>query len=161
MSNTLFECLPLRPTPRWNKDGGLWYVRQGMHDTSKPTPMYRHKPTINSICEPLLGTSIRGTEGSIVGVRYPSFPESCRIYREGLEVVHVFRDYDDLFTLAMYRRQVADTGIVLDMLFLELAIAARFTSEQWEELRIRMPINTPIYDACARRANPVLVLAAE
>ena len=162
MSNTLFECLPLTPTPRWNQDGGIWYVLQGMQCTDAPTPMYLHKPTINSICEPLLGTSVRDASGLISGVRYPSFSDACRIYREGLEVVHVFRDYEDLFTLAMYRRQIADTGILLDMLFIHLALAAGFTPAQWQELLVRMPVDTPIYAACARRSqeSPV-VLAAE
>lgn len=123
--------------------------------------MYRHRPTINSICEPLLGTPIRDRTGAVTGVRYPMLAERCRIYRESLEVVYVFRDYEDLFTLAMYRRQVSDTGMFLDLLFLELALAASLTPEQWQELLIRMPEDTPIRRACERRACPVVAYAAE
>lgn len=123
--------------------------------------MYRYKPTINSICEPLLGTSIRDQTGAITGVRYPTLAERCRIYREGLEVVYVFRDYEDLCTLAMYRRQVSDTGMVLDQLFLELAYAASFTRDQWQELLVRMPADTPIHAVCLKRAREPVPIAAE
>lgn len=156
MLHPLFACLPIEPRPLWDQDGGIWYVSQGSPHGDAPTSTYRYKPTINSICEPLLGTSVRDSTGAICGVRYPTFVECCRIYREGLEVVHVFRDYEDLFTLAMYRRQVSDAGIVLDMLFLELAHAAALTPLQWQELLVRMPPDTPIHAVCLSKAHPVL-----
>jgi hypothetical protein len=160
MTSTLFDCFPMRRRPRWDADGGLWYVSQTVPKDGSPTPMYRHKPTMNSICCPLLGTTVRNPDRTIAGVKYPRFEDACDIYREGLELVHVFRDYSDLFALAMYRRQVSEYGLILDQLFLELARDADFSTESWGMLALRMPEGTPVHEICLRKAKPSLHLVA-
>lgn len=154
MPATWYECMhPLR-RPRWDNDGGLWYCVQGASTDGAPTKLYRHKPSVNHICEPLLGTSLRNEKGKIIGVKYPTLAERLKIYREGIEVVRVFKDYDDLVTLAMYRRQVTRRGgIHIDLLFFNLACDAHFPQTTWAMLAERMPDRAPIYQACRRRAT--------
>lgn len=153
MPATWYDCTRLRQCPRWDANGGLWYVSPTVPKDGSPTPMYRHKPTISSICEPLFGTSIR-RNGRIVGVSYPRLDDRLRIYREGIELIRVFRECTDLFTLATHRRQVTRRGgIPLDRLFFELACEAGLSRTQWEVLALRMPDRAPIYEACLDRAR--------
>lgn len=152
MTSTLFDCFPLRRRPRLDVDGGLRYVSQTVPKDGSPTPMYRHKPLMYSVCSPLLGTPVRNADRVIVGVKYPRFEDACDIYREGLELIRVFRDADDLFALAMYRRQISMRGLVLDQLFLELAHDAVLKPEAWGMLAVRMPEGTPIHEICLRKA---------
>lgn len=112
--------------------------------------MYRHKPAVSTICKPL------------IHARYLPLHERLRIYREGIELVMVFGDYDDLITLATYRRQVTRRGgVPLDTLFFNLACDAGFTKAQWQELAHRMPDRAPIKEACLRRATLPRAIAAE
>ncbi|MDB5189551.1 MAG: hypothetical protein JWL82_508 [Parcubacteria group bacterium] len=163
MSVIPYDYKDLRRSPRWDIDGGLWYVSQTVPKDGSPTPMYRHKPSINDICAPLFGSSIKDTNGKITGVRYPRLEERYRLFREGIELVKVFRDYSDLFTLAKHRRQVTRRGgIPMDILFFNLACEARFSKKEWEMIATRMPDRSPIYSACWRRATlGPEILAAE
>ncbi|MGE5541221.1 MAG: hypothetical protein ACM3TU_02970 [Bacillota bacterium] len=161
MPATWYDCTRLRQRPRWDADAGLWYTAQTLSKDGSPTPMHRHKPHVRDICGPLMGTSIR-REGVTVGVKYPCLDDRLRIYREGLELVYVFREYKDLLDLAVYRRQVTRRGgIPLDRLFYELACAAEFLPTAWAMLAQRMPDRAPIRDMCLRHAVAPEVLAAE
>lgn len=166
---SLFSCMSMTRRPRWDEHGGIWYARQGTSTvpnenevaTIVPTRMYRYKPSISSICGPLMGSSVRDAAGTITGVRFPPLAIRTSIYREALELVHVFREYEDLFTLAVYRRQVCEEGLVIDQLFIELADAAGFTPAQWRELSLRMPDGSPIRRECERRGREHALIAAE
>ena len=139
--------------PSWDVDGGRWYVSQTVPRDGSPRKMYRHKPSINLICESLLGSSVRDKNGRICGVAYPTLSRRCEIYREGIEIVTVFQDYRDLFSLAVYRRYVTQCGgIPMDMLFFNLAMKGDFSREDWEILALRMPEYADIRAACLRRA---------
>jgi hypothetical protein len=152
---------PLRQRPSWDRNGGIWYVSQVIPKDGTPTPMYRHKPSIGQICGPLMGTSIRTAGGCICSVRYPEFSERLRLYREGMELVVVFKEYADLFTLALYRRQVCEEDIQMDVLFFNLALEAGFQKSQWDSLAQRMPECSWIRGACERRARFGELIAAE
>ncbi|HEX5774898.1 MAG TPA: hypothetical protein VFY28_02990 [Candidatus Paceibacterota bacterium] len=162
MPATWYDCTRLRQRPRWDAGGGNWYVSQTVPKNGSPTPMYRHKPRIADICGPLMGTSVR-KNGVVVGVKYPCLSDRLRIYREGLELVYVFREYRDLLDLAVYRRQVTHRGgMPLDRLFYELACEAQFLPAQWKMLAERMPDRAPIYAECLRHAAILpAALAAE
>lgn len=152
MPATWYDCLHLRQRPRWDEGGGDLYVKQGAASHDVPTAMYRHRPRIPDICASLLGVPVR-INGEIVGVRYPRLDTRLRVYREGIELIVVFRDYEELITLAMYRRQVTRRGgIPLDLLFFNLACEAGFTGAQWQQLAERMPDRAPIRAACLHRA---------
>ena len=139
--------------PRWDVDGGTWYVVQGP-PTQGVSKMYRHKPSMNSICESLHGWPVRDKHGCVIGVRYPILRERLRVYREGIELALVFSEREDIFTVATYRRQVTRVGgVPLDVLLFNLACDAHFTQEEWHFLAERMPAKAPIYEACLRRAT--------
>lgn len=127
--------------------------------------MLRWKPNMDAICESLLGTSIatwKGKEQKITGVRYPTMERRLLIYREGLELVFVFKDRIDLFTLAVYRRQVTIHGdCPLDGLFLRAAEMFDLSSQEWGDIARRMPKHSKIKSICARRARPVQVQKVE
>jgi hypothetical protein len=135
----------------------------------KPTPMYRHYPTINNICEPLLGSpvyslvgvEVEQSDGSkkveqvykIVGVKYPTWSRRHAIYREAMELVNVLRHKSDFFNLAVYRRQVTvTTGIPLDELFIIIGDALDISRKGWEDIAVRMPKGTWVHKACLHRA---------
>lgn len=100
-----------------------------------------------------MGTSIKNSEGTIVGVKYPSLARRLAVYEEGLNLIAVFKERDDLFTLAVYRRQVHTTcGISLDTRFLQLAEQFALTALEWEMLAVRMPEGSSIYARCRARA---------
>ncbi len=170
MPKTWYDGLQLPKPPRWNTNGGVWYTEQGTSKNQNadvvqscvPTPSYRYKPSMNSICEPLLGTSLR-RDSKIVGVSYPKLSDRLRIYREGIELIKIFNERDDLFALAMYRRQVTYRGgIPADELFFNLACDAELSKAEWHELALRMPDRALIYHACVRRATlPREIMAAE
>lgn len=162
MPVTWYDCTRLHQRPRWDRDGGIWYVAQTVPKDGSPTPMYRHKPTISDICGPLMGTPFR-RGGEIMGAKFPSLNDRLRMYREGLELVRVFRDYRDLLDLAVYRRQVTRRGgIPLDGLFYELSCEAAFPPAIWKMLAERMPERAPVRAACMRHASSgARALAAE
>ena len=160
---------------RWNEEPGIWYVRQGAGG-NKPAAMYRWHPTINAICEPLLGASVRVREEEvidgvtqvkeiIIGVDYPRKIRRLRLFKEALDVVRIFRNQEDLFTLAVYRRQVTKTGNMhLDPAFIELAETFDLLAEDWRKLAERMPRRSRILAHCEARANKGIApvaLAAE
>ncbi len=116
--------------------------------------MYRHKPSIHLLCEPLLGSSIRNQGGKIVGVKYPTLSRRIEIYREGIELVSVFMEKSDLFALAVYRRYVTQRGgVPIDLLLFNLALELTLSPDEWKMLQMRMPDKAPIHDACLRRAH--------
>jgi hypothetical protein len=146
--------LELTSRPSWDLDGGKWYVSQTPPANGEPRKMYRHKPSMHLLCEPLLGSSIRNAAGKIVGVRYPTLSRRMEIYREGIELISVFMEKSDVFALAVYRRYVTQRGgVPIDLLLFNLALDLNFSVEDWEMLRVRMPDKAPIYDACFRRAH--------
>jgi len=49
-----------------------------------------------------MGRSVYDANGKVKWVEYPTLTRRLQIYREGLELIIVFRDYDDLFALAVY-----------------------------------------------------------
>jgi hypothetical protein len=149
MPITANKCLYLRQRPAWDVDGGRWFVQQGEKKSNEPSKMYRGKPSIHVICSPLFGTA----------TAYPTLTRRHELYREGIEVLLVFQDHaehrTDLFTLAIYRRQVTSRGgITLDPLFFEIALRMQpaLTSEEWESLAQRMPECAPIKRACLDQA---------
>lgn len=161
--------LDLPSRPHWDKDGGQWFVSPEVPKKG-PIPMYRWRPSVSTICEPLLGTSLYGTKADgthgIVGVSYPKTKRRHLLYREALELVIIFKQRADLFTLAIYRRQVTrEGGIPLDELFLEVAETFRLSPREWSDLAIRMPKRSAIRKTCLERAKvssvSVLALAAE
>lgn len=150
--------------PRWDADGGLWYVAQGENRPGVPTKQYRWKPNMNTVCEPLLGRPVHDREtGKVVGVTYPSLTHRLEIYREGLRLIEVFGERTDLFTLAVYRRQVREIGPVsLDWLFLELAerMVPALSPREWGMLSVRMPERSHILNVCLERSCPANIRVA-
>ena len=158
MPATWYDCTQLPSTPSWNRDGGRWYVSQTPPANGEPHKMYRHKPSMHLLCEPLLGSSIRNAAGEIIGVKYPSLSRRIEIYREGIEIISVFREKCDMFSLAVYRRYVTQRGgVPTDLLLFNLALALELSPEEWEMLRLRMPEKSPIRGACFRRAYYVRI----
>lgn len=167
----LQKYLPLPRTPRWNVGEGLIYPSPTVPKDG-PTPMSRWHPTINTVCERLLGaSSCYLDDGEIKWgrARYLGFDEAMLVYREGLELIAVFKERSDLLSLAMFRRQVTVEGdISLDGLFLELAeeFDPPLTPEEWGDLAVRMPQNSWILATCLVRSqgsgrHPLLADAAE
>ena len=141
-------CLSCRPA--WDREGGTYYV-----SPTAPNKMERYRPSVNQICEPLLGSSIRTKEGIITGVSYPPLARRLALFREGLELVIVFKRVEDLFTLATYRRQVTQRGgLPLDRLLFETARTLGLTKTEWQHLAERMPEKAPIRAACLLEAAP-------
>lgn len=133
---------------------GIWRVAHYPPVGGGPWPMYRWHPSVDTVCELLLGSSVRNEEGQIVGVRYPKPRERHAIYREGLELIEVFREKKDLFALALYRRQVTRRGdIAHDRLFLSLANSFRLSCAEWAALSVRMPTGSRVRNECLRRAR--------
>jgi len=101
------------------------------------------------ICGALDGRSVYDANGKVKWVEYPTLTRRLQIYREGLELIIVFRDYDDLFALAVYRRYVTQRcGIKMDEIFFTLALEAGLTPERWEDLARRMPDRSLIRGQC-------------
>jgi hypothetical protein len=130
--------LPTRPS--WDQAGGKWYVVQTPARAGEVQKMYRHKPNLHVLCHPLSGSL--------------SLARRLLIYCEALEVISVFREYNDLRILAVYRRYVTQRcGVPLDKDFFNLALSAQLSSVAWTELGDRMPDLSWIRDACYRRAR--------
>lgn len=155
------KCLPPPVRPRWDQDGGVWYPAP-FTPAGKPTPMQEWRPTINAICEPLLGSSQRYEEKGVAGegskIRsiavYPTLDRCLRIYREALHVVRVYRKQEDLLMLAVYRRQVTVEGdIWLDEPFIELADTLGLSRDSWAALAARMPKRSRIRRICLKRVH--------
>lgn len=141
--------------PRWDRDGGLWYPSSFIPKNG-PQQMVRFWPTINAICEPLMGSSkaypVNG--GTKYHVTYPSKERCFGIYREAVELIKSRRVREDLFILSIYRRQVTEEGdIWLDELFFELAETFALTPEEWGVLALRMPRCSRIRRLCLKRAH--------
>jgi hypothetical protein len=173
---------PLKERPRWDKGKGLWYALS-LVSSDRATSMYRWRPKVDSICEPLLGTAVpfcvrkggqdangnyknefsmhevqrRDPEHYYSGsvVHYPRIRRRLKLYREGLELVVVFGEREDLFKLATYRREVTIHDISADSLFIEVAerLSPALTSTEWHLLATRMPKNTWVHNECERRAH--------
>jgi hypothetical protein len=153
-----YRELPRRPS--WDLDGGKWYVEQGVPPNGMASQMKRFKPTINSICDELMGTTLHESyeedgklKWRICGVRYPEPSRQFELYREGIELVRVFKEKDDLICLAGYRRQVTEPGDYhMDVLFFNLGVELGLTREEWKNLHERMPEGSWVQGACYRRA---------
>ncbi len=161
---------PLKRRPKWNRRNA------GLHPSpvvskNGPTPMVYFRPNVNHICDQLLGSPVYGgydqqkQERVITAVKYPEMDRRLRIFREALQIVFVSRGHADLLTLALYRRQVTETGdMPLDLLFLRAAEMFSLSEEQWEALAVRMPMDSWIYRQCKHRArleNLFMSIAAE
>lgn len=155
------KYMSLPRTPHWNVGRGLWYPSSSV-PSDKPTPLVRWRPTIDAVCERLLGSStyFEDESGARRGcVRYLSLETGTLLYREALELIIVFRQRSDLFSLATYRRQLTTEGdIDLDGLFLELAeeCVPALSCEEWDMLAERMPKNSKILAICQERAHEPL-----
>ena len=139
--------------PRWYRNGGIYATESTLYGIQRGrNQLVRWKPTIQHVCDSLMGTSTL-----VNGVRQVKFPTLARrmaIYEEGLNLISVFGDRDDLFTLAVYRRQVRPIGsISLDSRFLELAEALNLSRTEWEMLAARMPADSRIKSICEHRAQ--------
>jgi hypothetical protein len=155
------KCLPAPIRPRWDQDGGVWYPAP-FTPAGEPTPMQEWHPTINAICEPLLGSSQhyeqKSEDGSDIKIRffavYPQMDRRLRIYREALHLVRVYRRAADLLMLAVYRRQVTEEGdIWLDDQFIELADGFSLSRDSWAALAERMPKRSKIRRTCLKRVH--------
>lgn len=144
----MLERYRMPARPRWDAERPLYYAIPPRKE-GDPWPMRRFFPTINGICEPLLGHSERDLKtGKITGVRYPRMARRYAMYREALELVAIVRRKDDLLTLAMYRRQVSQSHLSLDLLFLALGEDMGLTPPEWERIAVRMPHDSPIENVC-------------
>jgi hypothetical protein len=121
--------------------------------------MLRWRPSVNSICEPLLGASMYAAvenDRKIIGVRFPEMESRLQIFHEGLELVWVFRRRTDLFALATYRRQVTETGdMPLDILLLLMADRLNLSTDNWKRFAERMPDDSWVKQECEKRSVPV------
>ena len=135
------KYLDLPSRPRWDRDGGLWYTSPTIGKDGKMT-LYRWRPTVNFVCEPLMLMDLRLARRRL-------------LYREALELVIVFKQRSDLFTLALHRRQVATYGIPLDHLFLSVAegFDPPLSAEEWRRLAERMPEKSFVRKACLEHAQ--------
>lgn len=142
--------------PRWDRDGGTHELqrRDGIDH------LVRHKPNVRHICGPLMGSTKTRADGSKYA-QYPQLNERLALYQEGLEVVKVFRDPDDVFALALYRRQLVgpgepcDRGFPVDHEFFVLAecLLGLENTHIWHQLAGRMPHDAPIRDWCLAHAR--------
>lgn len=157
--------LELPYTPRWNEGNGLWYIYPDY--SRRPLEMNRYFPSVNLVCFQLWGTPIRKRdpltlEFETVGVNYPLFRERCMLFLEGIELVKVTRNREELFTLASYRRQVTRKGgLPLDRLLLMLAESFNPQHEEWETLAGRMPERSEIRCICEERGQSASKMLAE
>lgn len=153
----LHKYLTLHKTPRWNEGSGIWHVSPTVPKNG-PTPMSRWLPSVNALCEPLMGVPIyqydlAANQLKIVGVKYLKTRRRHLLYREALELVKVAQKRDELFTLALYRRQVTrEGGIPLDTLFLDLAETFNLTPSEWLILAERMPRRSEVRRICFERS---------
>ncbi|HEX2792115.1 MAG TPA: hypothetical protein VHO23_00110 [Candidatus Paceibacterota bacterium] len=141
--------------PRWDRDGGMYHLQR----IDGKDCLVRWKPSVRHICGPLMGTTkTRGDSSRFA--RYPHLDERLALYQEGLEVVEVFRDPDDVFALALYRRQLTnpdepeDRGYAIDSAFFALAkeLLGRGGIRAWRQLARRMPRHAPIRGWCLAHA---------
>ncbi len=145
----MLERYKMRVRPRWDAERPLYYVQQTPPKEGESWKMHRWLPTVNGICDPLLGHSERDrATGKISGVRYPRIARRYAMYREALELISVTRRKDDLLTLAMYRRQVSLSHLSVDRLFLALGEDLGLTPPEWERIAVRMPQDSPVEAAC-------------
>ena len=142
--------LELISTPRWNVGKGIFYLRQPVPPQGTPWLMDRYIPSARSI-------------GEVLFEKHVSLERRYRIFREGIELVRVFGLKDDLFTLAVLRRQVTRRGgIPMDVLLFQCAALAELSTEEWTEFALRMPDKAPIKDWChAQIAKQYQLIAAE
>ncbi len=144
--------------PRWYRNGGVCAAESTLHGIRREHDrLVRWKPTILYVCGSLMGTSRKRENGSYE-VKFPRIARRLAIYEEGLNLVALFRERDDLLTLAVYRRQVLPSGAIsLDTRFLELADSFDLSSVEWEMLAVRMPEHSSIRAVCeARSKSPPL-----
>ncbi|MBP6860018.1 MAG: hypothetical protein KBC38_00435 [Candidatus Pacebacteria bacterium] len=148
----LLERHKMPKRPRWDAERPLYYVQPTPPKDCGPWKMNRWFPTVNSICEPLLGHSVRDrATGKIDGVRYPPMAAKYRMYREALELVAVTGNRSELLTIAVYRRNVSLGNLELDKLL--VALGDRFADTPWELIQVRMPHGTWVEAQCMLRAN--------
>jgi len=140
--------------PRWYRNGGVCAGESTLHGIRRePDRLVRWKPTIWHVCGSLMGTSRKRENGSYE-VKFPRIARRLAIYEEGLNLVALFRERDDLLTLAVYRRQVHPVGAIsLDARFLELADSFNLSVVEWEMLAVRMPEHSSIRTACEARTK--------
>lgn len=147
--------------PRWYRNGGVYASESTLYGIRRePDRLVRSKPTIQSICGPLMGASSQGKDGSYYAT-FPSLVRRLAFYEEGLNLVALFGEREDILTLAVYRRQVHPRrAISLDERFLDLADTFSLTCKEWEMLAVRMPVCSRVWVICqARSVARVLVPA--
>ncbi len=142
--------------PSWDVNGGKWYVSSTPPRNGEPWKMERWKPSINAICEPLLGSTRRSRETNLIEVRYPTPDRAIELYCEGIELVRVFGEPSDLVSLALHRTYVAPDWLDdnwMDVAFFNTAIDLGIHGIQWLSLAERMPEHSWIRGACVRRSH--------
>lgn len=148
----LLERHKMPKRPRWDAERPLYYVAPYPPRDGGPWKMNRWFPTVNSICEPLLGHSVRDRKNDrIVAVKYPPMASKYRMYREALELVAITKNRSELLTIAVYRRNVSPGHLELDRLF--IALGDRLEGTPWDLIKVRMPHNTWVRAQCVVRAN--------
>jgi hypothetical protein len=115
------------------------------------------KPSIRVLCGPLMGTSRYDSHtGAICGVNYPIRSRRIELYREALRVLLIFRDREDLFHLALYRRQITSIASAkydsIYMKCLRRAVPA-LSQKDWRRIAKRMPRHAHIRKECLIEAN--------
>ena len=154
--------------PAWNRDDGHYALKQ----KDGVDHLVRVQPNIRIICEPLMGVSV--WNGKRWRVKYLHPRERVKIYGRALAVLEKWKTRDDIFSLALYRRQVASTNfrgifslvlyrrqiasanlLDIDEAFFRVALDARpsLTGAEWRMLAERMPMFTPILSRCLRQAR--------
>ncbi len=136
--------------PAWNRDDGH-YVLKRVGDVDS---FALAQPSIHIICDPLMGISVR--DGEQWRVKYLHSRERIRIYERALQVLVKWRTRDDLFSLALYRRQVACANLPdVDEAFFAVALQMRphLTCMEWRMLAERMPEFTLILNQCKEQVR--------
>jgi hypothetical protein len=130
------------------------------------------KPNIDIICESLFGRQVQDKETGDVCVVYLTLERCVEVYLKALKVVWDFHQLNDLFRLAVYRRQVTahnnPTGAgdheEIDNLFYKLVVYRfpNLDAKQLHALAGRMPERSAIQQALiALGEQRNLPLAAE